>query len=336
MTYDAADRLTGIDAAGSANDATFSVDALGRFRTRVVNGTTDTYSYVGTSEVVARIATGAGTLDSITTTGGDRLGIRSGGTLNYLVPDPHGNVAGSLSADEATIVNAIRYDAYGETIATGSAGGSAVGAGAWTYQGRLDVSPSGLASPLLDMSARFYAPAIGAFTSLDSVMGSAQNPLSMNRYLYAHANPATLIDPTGHYAMEFEYGSAANPSSVGRELNLSCRSRGDYGCGATAATRGSSRRLPHESRGSCPAIPVGSTATVGRKRDSARWRGIKPLAGACVWSANAPTTTTSGAVSVMGSGIARLDLRVRSGTTVSSWRPISTSCPRSARERLAA
>jgi hypothetical protein len=38
-------------------------------------------------------------------------------------------------------------------------------------------------------------------------MGSAQNPLSMNRFLYAHANPATLIDPTGHYAMEFDQGA---------------------------------------------------------------------------------------------------------------------------------
>jgi hypothetical protein len=48
------------------------------------------------------------------------------------------------------------------------------------------------------MSARFYSPGLGAFTQLDTVMGSAQNPLSMNRYLYAHANPWTYVDPTGH------------------------------------------------------------------------------------------------------------------------------------------
>ena len=50
------------------------------------------------------------------------------------------------------------------------------------------------------MSARFYSPGLGTFTQLDSVMGAAQNPLSMNRFLYALANPATLIDPTGHLA----------------------------------------------------------------------------------------------------------------------------------------
>jgi hypothetical protein len=37
MTYDAADRLTAIDAAGTTNDATFGLDALGRFKDRTVN-----------------------------------------------------------------------------------------------------------------------------------------------------------------------------------------------------------------------------------------------------------------------------------------------------------
>jgi hypothetical protein len=36
------------------------------------------------------------------------------------------------------------------------------------------------------------------FTSLDTFAGSAQDPLSMNRFLYAEANPATLVDPSGH------------------------------------------------------------------------------------------------------------------------------------------
>ena len=35
------------------------------------------------------------------------------------------------------------------------------------------------------MSARFYSPGLGAFTQFDTVAGQAQNPLSMNRFLYA-------------------------------------------------------------------------------------------------------------------------------------------------------
>ena len=147
---------------------------------------------------------------------GNRLGIDGGATMNWFVPDPHGNVAASLSADEVTVTNATRYDAWGETVTTGTEGGTAVGAVHFKYQGRLDISNPAI-EPLYDMSARFYSPNLGAFTQLDSYMGSAQNPLSMSRYLYAHANPATLIDPTGHVAEENDGPS----QSVTQKINAS-------------------------------------------------------------------------------------------------------------------
>jgi hypothetical protein len=56
MVYDLDDRLTEINASGTADDATFTLDALGRFRTRVTAAGTDTYSYLDTSETVTRIA----------------------------------------------------------------------------------------------------------------------------------------------------------------------------------------------------------------------------------------------------------------------------------------
>ena len=206
MTYDLDDHLTGIDATGTSNDATFSIDALGRFKTRAINGVTDTYSYLDTSETVARIATAGTNTDSVVSPSGDRLGVRVGSTVNWFLPDLHGSVAASLDAAETTVVNAIRYDAWGQTLLTGTGGGTRVGDKAWKYQGRLDVSPDNLQTPLYDMSARFYNPGLGAFTQLDSDMGSAQDPLSMNRFLYAAANPATLIDPSGHYYVEGEDG----------------------------------------------------------------------------------------------------------------------------------
>jgi RHS repeat-associated protein len=166
-------------------------------------GTSDTYGYVGSSETVARIANSGGTVtDSIVSATGDRIGVKVGPVVNWLLPDLHGSTGASLSADETAVTNAIRYDAYGMTLKTGRPGTSPdpVGDKAWTYQGRLDISPQGLGTPLYDMGARFYAPGIGGFTQLDTVAGSAQNPLSMNRFLYAQGNPATLIDPDGHTA----------------------------------------------------------------------------------------------------------------------------------------
>jgi RHS repeat-associated protein len=94
---------------------------------------------------------------------------------------------------QSSVSDALRYDGYGLTIDADGAFGSP-----WKYQGALDVAPT--AEPLYDLGARDYAPSLGAFTSLDSLVGSAQDPLSLNRFLYAEANPASLIDPSGHRA----------------------------------------------------------------------------------------------------------------------------------------
>ncbi len=206
--YDLGNRLTGIDAAGTANDASYAYDALGRIASRTVNSVTDTYSYAGATAEAVRILTGSTALDSAVDATAGRLAAASGSTVNFLLPDLHGSVAGSLSSDQSTVTSATRYDAYGDTIATGAAGGTPVGNAAWRYQGRLDISPSGLGTPLYAMGARLYDPGVGAFTSLDTVAGSAQSPLSMNRFLYAQADPTTLVDPTGHSVIDVDgYGS---------------------------------------------------------------------------------------------------------------------------------
>ncbi len=67
---------------------------------------------------------------------------------------------------------------------------------ALALQGRILESTAGSAT--YDFGARAYVPDLGTFTSLDSVAGSAQNPLTLNRYLYAEADPETLVDPDGH------------------------------------------------------------------------------------------------------------------------------------------
>jgi hypothetical protein len=119
--------------------------------------------------------------NSLTDPAGDRLGVKVGSAVNWFAPDLHGSVAASLNQAEGPIVNAIRYDAYGPVL--GSAGYGSDGAGLWKYQGRLDISPgcTSNTTTLYEAGARSYAPGLGAFTSLDSVAGNAQNPLSLNR-----------------------------------------------------------------------------------------------------------------------------------------------------------
>jgi len=214
-TYSTASHLTTINAPGTTQDVAFALDALGRFATRTVNGGTDTYGYLGSSETVTTIVGATSTRVSALGADGSRVATKDGSTTGYLLPDLHGNVVAAEASASTTISNALRYDGYGQTL--GAYTGSGPIAMDAKYQGRLDLSAT--TDPLYDMAARFYAPGSGTFTQLDSVLGSAQNPLSMNRFLYAEANPTTFIDPTGHFV----------PADDGL-----CRYRGDPGCGETA------------------------------------------------------------------------------------------------------
>jgi RHS repeat-associated protein len=128
--------------------------------------------------------------------------LKSGASFAWLLPDLHGNVAAGIDSGETTVSDAWRYDGYGRTAASTSSSGLA---NPWTYQGRLDLAPAG-EDPFYAAGARAYDPNLGTFTQLDSLAGSAQDPLSLNRYLYAEANPSTLIDPDGHMAVRVSGG----------------------------------------------------------------------------------------------------------------------------------
>ncbi len=152
-------------------------------------------SYIGWSDVAWQIAntggTGITTKSALDATGA-RTAVADGTHTGYLGFDLHGNTA--LAENGAkTVTDALRYDAWGEVIASASSGLSSP----WRYQGRLDIGPD-TTNPLYDFGARTYRPVEGTFTSLDSYAGQVLDPLSMNRFLYAEANPATLVDPDGH------------------------------------------------------------------------------------------------------------------------------------------
>ena len=51
---------------------------------------------------------------------------------------------------------------------------------------------------VIDMNARFYAPALGRFLSPDSVIGAALDRRAYNPYAYAWNNPVAMADPGGH------------------------------------------------------------------------------------------------------------------------------------------
>jgi RHS repeat-associated protein len=152
---------------------------------------------------VWRIATSGG----VTRTSGlgpdeARLSVGDGSAFAWLLGDLHGNTAAGVNAAETSLSHAWRYDPYGQILAETSG----ALANPWRFQGRLDVGADSDAA-LYEFGARHYDPGLGAFTQLDSYAGDAGDPLSLNRYLYAAANPWTLIDPTGH---RYEMGAGGS------------------------------------------------------------------------------------------------------------------------------
>lgn len=61
------------------------------------------------------------------------------------------------------------------------------------------------------MHARYFAPHLGRFLSVDPVLGEAGTPQSWNRYAYVLNNPGRLVDPSG----ENSSGSEASPDTAG-------------------------------------------------------------------------------------------------------------------------
>lgn len=72
-------------------------------------------------------------------------------------------------------------------------------------------------------NARFYDPYVGEFISMDPAVGDPRRPLTLNKYLYANANPLVYIDPTGKYGIFFDGTGNDNKKSTlaeGRQSNV--------------------------------------------------------------------------------------------------------------------
>jgi RHS repeat-associated protein len=238
-----ADRLTAVTSA-SGTATLFTIDALGRHASRTVGTTpTESYSYLGSTNTVIGITAGSTTTTSAIDAVGNRVATASGGAVGFLLPDLHGNTAGALNSTCTALTDAFAYDAYGNTVASVT---SALPT-PWRYQGRILESAAGTPD-LYDFGARSYSPTIGTFTSLDTLHGSAGNPALLNGYLYANANPATLVDPDGHCAGGGGYGgSCTDWESVGTSSSRcssagyggSCASWNSVGAGSPRAATNS-------------------------------------------------------------------------------------------------
>ena len=98
-----------------------------------------------------------------------------------------------VATDGTTINDSFTYDAYGLMLGGNPADTS--GSTSLLYAG--EQFDTDLQQYYL--RARFYDPLNGRFNRTDPFAGSPQDPQSLHKYLYCHANPVNGIDPTGMF-----------------------------------------------------------------------------------------------------------------------------------------
>jgi RHS repeat-associated protein len=221
LGYDAENRLTTVTGPNSFS-AMFTYDADGKRVKSVINGVTT--SFIGNHYEV--------TGSSITKyyyAGTSRITMRKNGTLTYILTDHLGSTSLVTDANGA-VINETKYKAWGETrYSSGNEVTEYQYTGQYSYESDFG---------LYFYNARFYDPALGRFTSPDTlcpitdkvgnsaactvnytsniellmlinemnneyngIANTFQSPINtqtLDRYAYGLNNPTKYNDPTGH------------------------------------------------------------------------------------------------------------------------------------------
>jgi len=190
FTYDLAERVT--ESISGSVTTTYAYDALGSIVRRCTNGAcTDLVTTPdGEPTVIAQVdvASERATLYAPGSSRTEAFRLPTGASF-YLLNDAVGSPVGSLESASGS-VSVEAFDAFGQRRAQGSAAEAAVG-----YTGE-NSSPD---DPVLWLRARSYLPANGRFLQRDSYVGSSGDPSSMQRFGYAHGDPISNTDPSGHW-----------------------------------------------------------------------------------------------------------------------------------------
>jgi RHS repeat-associated protein len=117
--------------------------------------------------------------------------------------------ARSFPQFHAILPQSSRYDAFGgKTDGTGNVSNKYLFAG--------EQYDSNLGDYYL--RARYYDTDTGRFIRRDSYEGRLSEPLTLHKYVYASDNPITLIDPSGHNALDYSLQSFAAASLLEKVL----------------------------------------------------------------------------------------------------------------------
>ncbi|ARU63594.1 hypothetical protein CBW65_23200 [Tumebacillus avium] len=126
---------------------------------------------------------------------GNMLSFAWNDVVYYYQFNARGDVVAITDA-AGNVVTTYEYDAWGNVLSIG--GDQAVGTvNPYRYVGKMGVMYDQNTGLYL-MGWRDYDPSTGRFIVPDEYEGEEDEPVSLNRYLYADADPVNNIDPDGH------------------------------------------------------------------------------------------------------------------------------------------
>ena len=192
LSYDCRNRLI------SAGDERYTYDAE-NIRTSLISGDGKTEFITDTSEELSRVLveskyvrTGADSYNKVS----ERQFVYGNGLVYEIEGSKefhhHYNHLGStmvISDRDGQTVAKYSYGLYGELLS----GDSSISK--YLYNGKDGVRTE--SNGLYYMRQRYYNPEIKRFINQDILIGSIENPLSLNRYSYVQGNPANYTDPFG-------------------------------------------------------------------------------------------------------------------------------------------
>jgi RHS repeat-associated protein len=186
LVYDMENRLTNHWNSSGTINATFAYNGDGARVRSTINGVTTLYA----GAIEYEIDGSTTTLTKYYDAGGQRVAVRNGASLNFLLNDHLGSTSIMLKTN-GSLWGELRYSAWGETRYSN---GNIVTDR--QYTGQINDGATGL----YYYNARYYDPALHKFIQADTIVPDPNDPQTLNRYSYVNNNPVRYTDPTGHEA----------------------------------------------------------------------------------------------------------------------------------------
>ncbi|MBB6520016.1 putative Ig domain-containing protein [Pseudoteredinibacter isoporae] len=206
--YNAKNELVKLTKAGTITTYQYDIDGIRSAKTE--NGVTTEFLVDKNrdyAQVLAEVVNGS--VITRYTYGDDLLSKTQGNQTHYYHYDGLGSTI-ALSDGSGAVTDTYGYNAFGEVLfRTGSTENR------YTFTGEQYDPTLGQ----FYLRARYYDQESGRFTQMDTWMGYSQDPITLHKYLYAHADPVNMTDPTGNFSLG-SFSAASTINGILRAMSV--------------------------------------------------------------------------------------------------------------------